>query len=42
MVDKQPPPSFLAPQAAIMPLKKLFIVCFLSLTVVCLRKFHSL
>jgi hypothetical protein len=28
MVDRQPPPSFFAPQAAIIPLKKLFIALF--------------
>ena len=33
MVDKHPPPSFLAPQAAINPLKKLFIIVIYWLTI---------
>ena len=32
MVEKHPPPNFLAPQAAIIPLKKSFILAVLSLT----------
>lgn len=43
MVDKQPPPNFFAPQAAIIVLKKLFIVSFfLSLTLIAKLSFKDI